>query len=296
MLSPNSSTLQQTRTMPATKRPSRRSASAHLSRISQRNVSRQDAQQVLTAAFTADDYPACIKDLNGRNIDPQAYIDGLDQVSSCPSMFTSSTLTGVPHQITDILPTGSEIYNRCLRALRKTCGIYGLLPSSHHMPQGLTLVTSGEFKRPFASGGFSDVWRARNENGQLFAIKHIRTYEVDNQEHMRKVLQVCHLARRCFSLESLHQGYCKEVTICKRIRHENVLSVEGVAPELFEFCMVSRWMENGNMLNYVRTQEGVDRARLVSSSASWWCIDLSSSPMFSCSASRVASTISTPMR
>jgi len=61
--------------------------------------------------------------------------------------------------------------------------------------------------------------------------------------------------------------YCKEVTICRRMKHENVLNIEGVAPGLFEFCMVSRWMDNGNMLNYVRTQGQVDRMGLVSSPA-----------------------------
>lgn len=51
------------------------------------------------------------------------------------------------------------------------------------------------------------------------------------------------------------------------MKHENVLNIEGVAPGLFEFCMVSRWMDNGNMLNYVRTQGQVDRMGLVSSPA-----------------------------
>lgn len=66
---------------------------------------------------------------------------------------------------------------------------------------------------------------------------------------------------------SIPQKYCKDVTICRRVRHENVLNIEGVVPELFEFCMVSKWMDNGNMLEYVRTKEQVDRVGLVSSPA-----------------------------
>ncbi|KAF9641962.1 kinase-like protein, partial [Thelephora ganbajun] len=123
--------------------------------------------------------------------------------------------------------------------LRKTCGIYGLLPSSYIAPPGLTLVTTANMKRPFASGGFSDVWRARGSGGQNFAIKHLRTYEVDDLQHIGK-------------------KYCKEVMICRWMRHENVLNIEGVAPELFDFCMVSKWMDNGNMLQYMRTREKVD--------------------------------------
>jgi hypothetical protein len=76
--------------MAAMKSP--RSASAHLSRISKRTVSSQDARQVLTAAFTATDYLDCLKNLAGCRIDPQAYIDGLDQVGSRLSMLASSPL------------------------------------------------------------------------------------------------------------------------------------------------------------------------------------------------------------
>jgi len=134
------------------------------------------------------------------------------------------------------------------------------------MPPGLTLVTAGTMKRPFASGGFSDVWKARNDSGQVFAIKNYLNYGVDNLNHVKKVLRVCHSVCQYFSLEPHHQKCYKEVVICRRIRHENVLNAEGIAPELFEFCMVFRWMKNGNMLHYVRTQGQVDRMSLVNTS------------------------------
>ncbi|KAF9646106.1 kinase-like protein [Thelephora ganbajun] len=203
----------------------RMSTSDYLSLISKNEVSCRDAQRVLTAVFAAHDYIDCLRDLPGWSIDPQAYIDGLDR-------------------IIDTLSPGSEFYHRCLRALRKTCGIYGFLPSSHIMPPGLILVTATNMKRPFASGGFSDVWRARGSGGQIFAIKHLRTYEVDD-------------------LQDVGKKYCKEVMICRRIRHENVLNIEGIAPELFDFCMVSKWMGNGNMLQYMRTRKEVDRRSLL---------------------------------
>ena len=41
----------------------------------------QDISQVLTAAFEADDYLECIKDLRARNIEPLSYINSLDKVS-----------------------------------------------------------------------------------------------------------------------------------------------------------------------------------------------------------------------
>ena len=47
--------------------------------------------------------------------------------------------------------------------------------------------------------------------------------------------------------------------------HPNILSIEGVAPEMFEFCMISQWMENGNVLEYVGKHAEVDRLPLVRS-------------------------------
>ena len=41
-----------------------------------------DISQVLNAAFDANDYLDCIRDLWARNIDPFLYIENLDMVSS----------------------------------------------------------------------------------------------------------------------------------------------------------------------------------------------------------------------
>lgn len=59
------------------------------------------------------------------------------------------------------------------------------------------------------------------------------------------------------------QQYCKEVIVCKRVKHTNILTIEGVARHLFEFGMVSKWMENGDLLNYVGKNPEVDRLDLV---------------------------------
>ena len=183
----------------ATARTSRNSASSHLSLISQKKVPPQNAREVLTAAFEADDYADCIKNLAGWEIDPQAYVDGLDQVRSRPPMFAGAMLIAVPHQIISTLPSRSDDYYRSLRALRRACGIHGVLPTSFKVPQGLTLVTPNNMKRPFASGGFSDVWKARNDKGEIFAIKHLRTYERDSIAYAKKVFLVCRPAFQYFS-------------------------------------------------------------------------------------------------
>jgi len=192
-----------------------------------------------------------------RNIDPRVYIDGLDQVGPCLSMLMSGALIAVPHQTIDTLTPGSEIYDRRLRALRKACGIYGILPSSRVVLQGLTLVVTDTTKCPFASGGF-----ARNDIGQIFVIKHLRTYEADDLRHVKEVLRVCHSVSRYFSPGPLPQKYCKEVTVCTRVGYENVPRVEGVAPEPFEICIVSKWMDSVNILNSTRVLRGKSIVRV----------------------------------
>ena len=51
--------------------------------------------------------------------------------------------------------------------------------------------------------------------------------------------------------------------VLKRMKHPNILSIEGVAPGLFEFCTVSQWMVHGNIFNYVKIYPDVNRLELV---------------------------------
>ena len=47
------------------------------------------------------------------------------------------------------------------------------------------------------------------------------------------------------------------------MKHPNILSIEGVVRSLFEFGMVSQWMDNGDMLSYAIRYPGVNRLGLV---------------------------------
>ena len=59
------------------------------------------------------------------------------------------------------------------------------------------------------------------------------------------------------------------------MNHKNVLRIEGVAPELFPCCMVLRWMDNGNLLEYLTRHElgYAERLALVSTASD--CINAS---------------------
>ena len=87
------------------------------------------------------------------------------------------------YQAIDILTPESDIHERCVRALSRTCKIYGLLPDSHKVKSTLT-----KSQHAVASGGFSDVWKAVDENGEVFAVKVLRMYE-DSAVQVKKVGQ-----------------------------------------------------------------------------------------------------------
>ena len=59
-------------------------ASISLMEVANWDGKSQDIYQVLTAAFNAQDYLDCIKNLRARNIDPLSYINSLDKVGSLP--------------------------------------------------------------------------------------------------------------------------------------------------------------------------------------------------------------------
>lgn len=51
----------------------------------------------------------------------------------------------------------------------------------------------------------------------------------------------------------------------KALRHPNVLPLMGVIMSETEFAMVSEWMDNGNINQFVKEQPNVNRFELVSS-------------------------------
>ena len=61
------------------------------------------------------------------------------------------------------------------------------------------------------------------------------------------------------------QLFCKEVLVAKHVENENVLAIVGVQmTDDLKLCIVSEWMEHGNMLTYLRSNKVADRMELVS--------------------------------
>ena len=161
------------------------SASVSLAKVANWDGETQDVYRVLTTAFGAEDYWDCIRKLQAQGIDPLSYINNLDKVCTFPILRKHDSFLITWRQVIDSLPVGSALRRRCIRALRKTCGLYGLLPTSYT----ITFSLSKSGQRAFASGGFTDVWRLTDETDpkRVFAVKSLRVYDQDPVEKINKV-------------------------------------------------------------------------------------------------------------
>jgi hypothetical protein len=59
------------------------------------------------------------------------------------------------------------------------------------------------------------------------------------------------------------QRFCEGVVAWKALRHPNVLPLLGVTITENRFAMVSDWMVNGNIKEFVKSNVDADRLKLV---------------------------------
>jgi len=135
--------------------------------------------------------------------------------------------------------------------LRRLCGRIGHLPDSYLLSDKFNL--SG---MPQVSGGFSNV-RMGVFKGKDVAVKTLRVSKMDDRARVRKVGKQI-TSSRSGSLIRGTQNFCKEVVAWKNLSHPNVLNLIGVPDTLEDgrFSMVSEWMVNGNITEYVRSHAG----------------------------------------
>ncbi|KAF8156287.1 kinase-like domain-containing protein [Mycena galopus ATCC 62051] len=131
----------------------------------------------------------------------------------------------------------------CMRHLQRLTRKFGILPASffvHNVYRdGLHAI---------AGGGFADVYKG-TLNGSPVCLKVLRFF-TQASEMRDKLLRNC----------------CREALVWKQLDHPNVLPFLGVSVELFapSFCLVSPWMANGNLIEYLRAHPEFDRFNAIS--------------------------------
>ena len=146
---------------------------------------------------------------------------------------------------------------RCLRGLVRICGEYGVLPNSYIIPQS-KIQKLGD--SPISLGGFSRVWAGMYEEDQSVAIKVIRRRESDD---VRKIEKVRYFDPHLSIQPDHSQNFCREVIVWKRLSHPNILELIGVTMGDGEYTMVSPWMENGNIVEFLRENPEANPLKLV---------------------------------
>jgi len=133
-----------------------------------------------------------------------------------------------------------------------------MLPTSYAIPPELISVDEYGW-----SGGFADVSKGKYQDRPV-AIKSLRIKTRDGFDKIFKVrdhtLVLAHHSCLCST-----QRLCREVLIWKRLSHPNVLPLLGVSvsknPTYFR--IISEWMPNGNVTEYVGSNQEANRLRLV---------------------------------
>ncbi|KAG5637390.1 hypothetical protein H0H81_004767 [Sphagnurus paluster] len=87
---------------------------------------------------------------------------------------------------------------------------------------------------PIAAGGFCDIYKGRFR-GQVVSLKTIRIYENDIIEYALKQIS-------------------KEVLLWGQLSHPNVLPIYGVYRFRGRICIVSPWMEAGDINRYIKSK------------------------------------------
>ncbi|KAJ8081479.1 hypothetical protein PM082_007324 [Marasmius tenuissimus] len=131
----------------------------------------------------------------------------------------------------------------CIKCLKPLVKEFQTLPSSlflRDVERDGTGVLTG--------GGFADVYKGIS-GGKAVCLK---------------VLQV-HIAESGRKREKLKADFCQEALLWTQLRHPNLLSLLRVNTNLFPegLCLVSPWMDHGDIITFLRENPGHDRIRAV---------------------------------
>ncbi|KAJ7583592.1 kinase-like domain-containing protein [Mycena floridula] len=136
----------------------------------------------------------------------------------------------------------------CLRYLRRLTKQHGILPPSFFIHD---VVLDG--LNPVSGGESADVFKGVL-NTLPICLKRLRIFTTQTAEIRERLLKKC----------------CREAILWRQLDHPNVLPFLGVSLEVFapSFCLVSPWMSNGNLREYVQLHPDFNRLNAIRDIAS----------------------------
>ncbi|KAF9004863.1 kinase-like protein [Hymenopellis radicata] len=129
---------------------------------------------------------------------------------------------------------------KCLTILGKQ---HDILPDSFFC-RGIQILGS----RPVRGGGFADIWMGTMSSGRKpVCLKILRVF-TNGSDRTKTFKALCH-----------------EALVWRQLRHPNILPFLGVNDDLFApgFCLVSKWMANGNINEFLMKHPSHDRLQSI---------------------------------
>ncbi|KAG8701822.1 hypothetical protein FRC08_003882 [Ceratobasidium sp. 394] len=143
-------------------------------------------------------------------------------------------------------PPHPELYLRF--PLPRLATIQAYPHAEHAAPDvGVQLDPTSISHHPVARGAFGDIYRARYTDGLEVAIKSLRIYNSPDAPRQHE----------------LEKSSVRELLIWSRLDHPNVLGLLGICVFGGEIGMVSEWMPNDNVREYVVKHPYVNKLALV---------------------------------
>ncbi|KAF9262799.1 kinase-like protein [Marasmius fiardii PR-910] len=138
---------------------------------------------------------------------------------------------------------GGRYRQRCTKCLNSLVKKYLVFPSSFFFND---IEREGNY--PLGGGGFADVYKGI-ANSQTVCLKVLRTHTQSDEMKRKRMIE----------------DFCQEALIWTQLDHPNVLKLLGVNTRLFraDFCLVSPWMENSDIITFLEKKPNHDRLRSV---------------------------------
>ena len=114
-----------------------------------------------------------------------------------------------------------------------------------------------------ASGDFADAHEAKL-NGKKVCVKGLRSYVRDTRGVIKRVCLYPHSSLTTITGTPGRQAFYREVVVWRRLQHPNIVPFLGVLTKIPPFKIVCDWMGNDNIIQYAKTNPGVNRVDLVS--------------------------------
>lgn len=147
------------------------------------------------------------------------------------------------------------LISKALARLSRASGLY---------PRCFPLSGLCKVGQQVTGGGFGDIWKGWvHEPGQKVSVKVMRVFEDSDVE---AVLKVC-FSKLPFYEQGLRyiQEFGREAVIWRQLCNPNVLPFFGIYYLEKRLCLVSPWMENGNIMEFLaKDSPNTERLPLVS--------------------------------